>query len=181
MHAPRQFVSFLILIGIALTSWPAAGAASDVSAVSHAVLANGKIAGRVTEATTGEPLPGVQVFITDTQQGTVTDVDGYYAIINVRPGNYTVSFRFVGFTTQTFTDVPVEPDKTYTLDVEMSEEVIEGEEVVVTAERPIVQMDRTTTTAYVGEKEIQALPVTNLSEIKDLQAGVVDGPRRPCG
>lgn len=175
MHAPRKFVSFLAFLGIALIAFPVAGVPFALASETPEGLANGKIAGRVTEATTGEPLPGVQVFIVETQQGTVTDVDGYYALINVRPGNYTVSFRFVGFATQTFTDVPVEPDKTYTLNVEMAEEVIEGEEVVVTAERPIVQMDRTTTTAYVGEKEIQSLPVTNLSEIIDLQAGVVDG------
>lgn len=139
------------------------------------IAANGKIAGVVTEEETGEPLPGVQVVIEETGQGTVTNEDGYYAIINVRPGSYTVTFRFVGFATKTFTEVPVEPDKTYTLDVAMAVEVIEGEEVIVTAERPIVQMDRTTTTAYVDEKQIQDLPVSNLSEIIDLQAGVVDG------
>ncbi len=176
MYAPRQLISLLALLGIVVIVPPALAEVDGApSMVDELTYGPGKLVGHVTEAATGEPLPGVQIFVVETNQGTVTDTEGYYSLINIKPGDYTVVFRFVGFATSTFTDVPVEPDKTYTLDVEMAEEIIEGEEVVVTAERPIVQMDRTTTTAFVGEKEIQALPVTNLSEIIDLQAGVVDG------
>ena len=37
----------------------------------------------------------------------------------------------------------------------MSEEVIEGEEIIVTAERPIVEKDRTTTTSYVSAAQLE--------------------------
>lgn len=171
----RQRVRWPLVFALLLISIPGISRAGDLGVALRAGPPTGKLAGRVVEAATGDPLPGVQIFIEATAQGAVTDPDGYYAIINIRPGLYTVTFRYVGFATQTFTEVPIEPDKTFTLDVQMTEEVIEGQEVVITAERPIVQMDRTTTTAYVGEKEIQALPVTNLQEIIDLQAGVVDG------
>ena len=167
MYHSRSLQTLAVALTLVLSALPSPGAA--------AVGPTGKIAGQVTDATTGEPLPGVQIIIEELNQGTVTDIDGYYALLNVKPGDYTVTFRYIGFATQTFKEVPVVVDKTYTLDVKMSEEVIQGEEVVVTAERPIVQMDRTTTTAFVSEKEIQELPVTNLSEIIDLQAGVVDG------
>lgn len=135
----------------------------------------GKIAGVVTEAATGQPLPGVQIVIEETGQGTVTNLDGYYMILNVRPGTYTLLFKYLGYADVRVTNVQVEPDKTTPLDVRMEETVIEGEEVVVVAERPIVQMDRTTTTAFVGEEELEALPVTNLGEVINQQAGVVDG------
>ena len=122
----------------------------------------GKIAGYVTDAATGEPLPGVQVYIEETMQGTTTGADGYYVIINVKPGSYTLVFKFVGYADVRVQNVRVEVDKTTTIDVRMQETVIQGQEVVVVAERPIVQMDRTTTTAFVGEEELQALPVTNI-------------------
>ncbi len=44
----------------------------------------GKIAGTVTDASTGETIPGVNVAIEGTTQGAVTDADGFYTIINVR-------------------------------------------------------------------------------------------------
>ncbi|WP_243663545.1 carboxypeptidase-like regulatory domain-containing protein [Rhodothermus marinus] len=55
----------------------------------------GKIVGRVTDAQTGEPLPGVNVVILETQQGASTDADGYYVILNVRPGTYTLRASMV--------------------------------------------------------------------------------------
>ncbi|MCB0719909.1 MAG: TonB-dependent receptor, partial [Bacteroidetes bacterium] len=79
------------------------------------------------------------------------------------------------FATVTVTDVQVIPDRTTEIDVTMQEEVLQGEEIVVVAERPIVERDRTTTTAFVDQKQIEALPVTSVSEIIDLQAGVVEG------
>ena len=46
----------------------------------------GKIAGKVTDAATGERLPGVNIVIEGTLQGTSTNVNGEYVIIGVRPG-----------------------------------------------------------------------------------------------
>lgn len=135
----------------------------------------GKISGTVTEAATGEPLPGVQIVVEETGQGTVSASDGFYSVLNVKAGTYNVVFRFVGFAPTRVENVQVEIDKTTPLDMAMQEAVIEGEEVIVTAERPIVQMDRTTTTSYVDEAQIEALPVANIGEIINLQAGVVDG------
>ncbi len=134
----------------------------------------GKISGNVIDDF-GAPLPGVQVVIEGTQRGTVTAADGFYQIVSVDPGTYALNFRFIGFADLTVTGVQVVPDQTTTIDATMREEVVQGEEVVVVAQRPIVQKDRTTTTAYVDEEQIEALPVTSLSEIINLQAGVVDG------
>ncbi len=43
----------------------------------------GKIAGRITDALSGEPLPFVNVIIMGTNLGAATDIDGYYSILNV--------------------------------------------------------------------------------------------------
>lgn len=136
---------------------------------------SGKVQGTVTDAATGEPLPGVNVLIEGTAQGTATDLDGTYTIVGVRPDTYTLVFSFIGYRTARIEGVRVSIDVTTTTDVVLQEEVFEGEEVVVTAERELVQRDLTATTAFVSGDEIQALPVENFSEVVELQAGVVNG------
>ena len=135
----------------------------------------GKISGTVTDAVSGDPLTGVNVVIDGTTTGAVTDLDGFYDIFGVRPGTYDVRVSYIGFQEVRVQGVQVNPNQTTDLDVTLSEQVIEGQEVVVTAERPVVQRDRTTTTAFVNSEQIENLPVTNLGEIISLQAGVVDG------
>jgi outer membrane receptor protein involved in Fe transport len=66
-------------------------------------------------------------------------------------------------------------DKTTTVDMTMSEEVIEGQEIIVTAERPIVEKDRTTTTSYISSEQLEALPLVSINEAINQTAGVVDG------
>lgn len=134
----------------------------------------GKIAGKVVDES-GEPLIGVQVFIEGTTKGVLTDIDGKYTIVNLDPGKYTVVFSYIGFATTRVQEVEVIVDKTTEVDVTLVEEVIEGQEIVVTAERPIVEKDRTTTTAYISSEQLEALPIVNLSEAINQQAGVVDG------
>ncbi|MFN1834203.1 carboxypeptidase regulatory-like domain-containing protein [Balneola sp. MJW-20] len=134
----------------------------------------GKIAGTVVDES-GEPLPGVQIFIVGTSKGTISDVDGKYSLVNLKPGKYIVEFRFLGFATYRVENVEVIVDKTTTIDATLREAVIEGEEVVVVAERPIVEADRTTTTSYISSEQLENLPIVSVDEAVNQQAGVVDG------
>jgi uncharacterized DUF497 family protein len=135
----------------------------------------GKIAGVVTDAEFGSGLPGVNVFIEGTTQGTATNVDGSFSIIGVPPGTYTVVASYIGFATQKTENVVVNAGLTVEVDFELREEVFEGEEIVVVAEKPLVQKDLTATTAIVSGDEIRSLPVENFGQVIGLQAGVVDG------
>ncbi|MFT5143317.1 MAG: outer membrane receptor protein involved in Fe transport [Rhodothermales bacterium] len=135
----------------------------------------GKVVGTVVEAGTGEPLPGVNVALVGTTQGSVTDLDGNFLILRVKPGTYSVSASFIGFSTVIVQGVEVIVDATSRVDFTIAEQVFEGEEIVVTAERGIVQVDRTTTTAVVNAAQLEALPVTSINDAVNLQAGVVDG------
>ena len=67
----------------------------------------GKISGRVVDAATGVGLPGVNVVIEGTTQGTTHDIDGYYDIIQVKPGTYSVVASFIGFATMIVEEVEV--------------------------------------------------------------------------
>ncbi len=134
----------------------------------------GKITGFITD-TSGETLPGVQIFIEGSTRGTISELDGFYQLLNLDPGFYTVVFKYIGFADIRISDVEVLPDKTTEISVKMRSAVIEGQEITVVAERPLIQRDRTTTTATVNERQISNLPVVSLAQIVNLQAGVVDG------
>ncbi len=135
----------------------------------------GKIAGRVTDSATGEPLPGVNVVVVGSTLGSVADADGYYTIVNVKPGTYEVQASMIGYARVTVQQVRVQVDRTTDVDIAMTEEAIQAGEVIVVAEREVVQLDRTTTTSYVDSERLDALPVTNVQEAIELQAGVVAG------
>jgi hypothetical protein len=135
----------------------------------------GKIAGRVTDARTGEPLIGVNVVIVGTTTGAATDENGYYVILTVRPGTHSLRASYLGYASQLVHDVRVRIDMTTEIDFSLVEESFEGEEVVVVADRPLVQRDLTNTATSISSQEIAALPVESFSDIVNLQAGVVDG------
>jgi outer membrane receptor protein involved in Fe transport len=134
----------------------------------------GKISGRVTDAK-GEPLPGTNIVLLGTTLGGVTDIEGYYGIINIPPGSYDVQYRFVGYRAFTVRQLQVTVNNTTKRDVTLQEESITTEAVVVTAEKPVVEVNLTSTISTVSDKDIQALPVQSLQDIVNLQAGVVDG------
>ncbi len=135
----------------------------------------GKISGRVLDKETNEGLPGVNVILVGTTWGAATDVDGYFQIINLPPGGYNLSASMIGYGGITIENVKVHVDRTTTQNIVLSQQVIAGETVVIEAERPLIERDRTNTAAYVDAETIQDLPVQEVSEIIQLQAGVVTG------
>lgn len=135
----------------------------------------GKIAGRIIDAETKEPLPGVNVVLEGTTLGAATDANGYYVITNIPPGTYTVIVSAVGYRKITVKNVKVSADLTTTLNFEMESEAIGLPPVVVEAERPLVRADLTSSQAVVDAEQIRELPVENFQRVLTLQAGVVVG------
>ena len=58
---------------------------------------SGKISGKVVDAETGEPLVGVNIIIRGTHTGVASDIDGFYFIINLNPGVYTLEASYIGY------------------------------------------------------------------------------------
>ena len=135
----------------------------------------GKIAGRILDAETGQPLIGANVVIMGTQMGASTDLDGYYTILNVKPGIYTIEISYMGYQSVRVENVKVSVDLTTKVDRSLTMSVAAGEAIVFIAERPMVTKDLTATTASVDAQAIETLPVTELAEVLELQAGYVNG------
>jgi TonB dependent receptor-like, beta-barrel/CarboxypepD_reg-like domain/TonB-dependent Receptor Plug Domain len=134
----------------------------------------GKIAGRVTDKTTGEPLPFVNIVIVGTTMGAASDVDGYYNILNLAPGTYSVKASAIGYNSMLVENVKVSIDFTTKVDFTLAATSVElGQEVVVIATKPLVQKDLTSSTATINSQDIQALPITSFQDALQLQAGIV--------
>ncbi len=132
----------------------------------------GKISGRVVDKETEEGLPGVNVVIEGTSMGAATDVDGYYFIINIPPDQYTLRADMMGYKAVRKTNVNVNIDKTTKVNFELEKEVIEGEEVTVTAEREIVQLDVSNTQAVVEPENIESTSFFEISDVLVTQPGI---------
>ncbi|UCH62011.1 MAG: TonB-dependent receptor [Fidelibacterota bacterium] len=137
----------------------------------------GKIAGRVVDSATGDPLPGANVLVEGTALGAATDANGDYFIIAVPPGTYSVRAQVIGYAAVVQSEVRVLLNLTTTADFGMSVEAIAGEEVRVVAVRPVVQPDVSANVANVSAIEIEDVPVAGVSEFINLQAGIEPGMR----
>ena len=136
----------------------------------------GKIAGIITDKSTGEPLAGVNVIVDNTTKGAASDLDGSYFIIGLTPGKYNLTISYISYADVHISNVDVSMDQTTTINIELQSATLEMEgSIEVVAERPIIRRDLTSTEATVGKEQIDILPVENLSEVINLQAGVIDG------
>jgi outer membrane receptor protein involved in Fe transport len=135
----------------------------------------GKISGRVMDQETNEPLIGVTVLIEGTSMGAATDVDGYYMINNVPPGNYNLIFSAVGYQKKKMTNVKVSVDFTTKQNISLKSEAISVEGVTIEAQAPLVRQDLTSSHTVVDASTIQALPVESVSQILSTQAGITTG------
>jgi len=119
-----------------------------------ALAQTGKIAGTITDVATGDPLSGVHVFIEGTTIGTSTDIDGYFTILNARPGTCNLRASLTGYTRVMIESVEVNIGLTTEVDIVLQEETIGGEEVVITSARPIIQRDIASSQRNIDEEEI---------------------------
>lgn len=137
----------------------------------------GKIQGTVTDKKTGERLPSVNIMIVGTSFGSASDINGEYFILQIAPGDYTVKFSMVGYKDFIVRNVKVSAELTTRINAELEETTLDiGGEVVVVAERPVIQKDVTASIQFLGAEEMVRLPVTDAKEGLFVQAGVFFDP-----
>ncbi|MEZ4700942.1 MAG: TonB-dependent receptor [Rhodothermales bacterium] len=130
---------------------------------------NGGVEGVVKDRATGELLPGATVVVDGTALGTATDSDGRYRLTGVPDGPQTLIVSYVGYRS---VRVPatIVPNETIQLDVELELDVIEGQEIIVTAQAEgqiaaiNAQLASNTIINVVSAARIQELPDANAAE-----------------
>lgn len=117
------------------------------------------VSGVVKSAEDGETMPGVNVFVKGTTQGTITDIDGNFTL-KVPEDATALVFSFVGMISQ---EIAIGTQTTF--NVTMEPETTDLEEVVVTA-LGITKAEKAVgfATSVVKSDELQAVPRANVSE-----------------
>ena len=138
-----------------------------IAVLPTAVMAQGQVTGTVVDAT-GEPIIGASVVVKGTTTGTVTDLDGNFTIPNVTK-DATLVISYVGYRTQ---NLALEGRNR--LDVTLDEDKQLIDEVVVVGYGVQRKTDVTGALTRVGEKEMNAKPVSNAFEALQGKAAGVD-------
>ncbi|OGU34594.1 MAG: hypothetical protein A2068_04025 [Ignavibacteria bacterium GWB2_35_6b] len=138
---------------------------------------NTNIKGTVKETFTGEALWGANIIIVGTSFGGSTDLDGNYMIQNLPPGSYVLRITYIGYKQQE-TTVDVVLGKTTKIDFEMEPDVVEGETVIISAQREgqiaaiNQQLSANSIKNIVSADKIEELPESNAAEAVGRLPGV---------
>jgi len=169
MRLPRRLsresgfacLSMLAALAVILVAAPAFGQAT------------GRITGRVTDAKNGAPLAYANVSIIGTAFGNITNQVGEYVIDYLPVGTYVVQVSYMGYGTSRLSDVVVEADRSTSVNISLDAEALMADEIIVEAERPLVDVEKTTTTRRMGEEEVKVRPISTVAEAVATQPGVV--------
>ena len=132
----------------------------------------GKVSGKISDQSTGEPLIGANVMLVGSSLGSATDVNGMYHILNVPPGYYDLKVNMIGYGDKTVTGVRVEIDLTAVIDLDLAVEAIEGQMITVEANQKLVKVDVASSQKSISSEKIAEMPVSSVSEVVGLSAGV---------
>ncbi|MCH8496340.1 MAG: carboxypeptidase-like regulatory domain-containing protein, partial [Balneolales bacterium] len=131
----------------------------------------GTLSGYVTDARTGEPLTGATVALADTQLGAFTDLDGYYTISRIPPGNYTVVVTYVGYEREERINISIRTAGNRDINFELREASTELDEVVVTVSEPFRNPDESPLSyRRLSPEEISTYPAGNSDIAKVVQS-----------
>src|SRR5216117_3172713 len=118
--------------------------------LSAAARAQSTIAGVVKDSS-GAVLPGVTVeaaspALIEKTRAAVTDAQGAYKIVDLRPGQYALTFTLTGFNTVKRDGIDLPSSFTATINVELKVGAL-AETVIVTGESPVVDVQSNTRAA----------------------------------
>ncbi|WP_318308058.1 SusC/RagA family TonB-linked outer membrane protein [Flagellimonas crocea] len=151
----KRYSAFILSMTMMLVGGSAMAAAPDLDEVTSPPYQT-TITGTVVD-NFGTPLPGTNVIVKGTTNGTQTDFDGNYSI--TAPSDATLIFSYVGFKT---VEIPVNGNAT--LDVTMQEDAAALDEVVVTGYGSQTRGELTGSVGTVDVAEATKTPVVNAAE-----------------
>jgi len=142
---------------LVVLSKPGSNFGNDMLRRANVMQQQRSVSGRVMDQS-DQPLPGVSIVVKGTTQGTVTNADGKYSLINI-PDDATLVFSFVGMRTQ-----EVIVGSQTNINVTMEEDVIGIEEVVAIGYGTVRKSDLTGSVSSIKADELQATPITSIDQ-----------------
>ena len=157
----KWMVLFVLFCGFILSSPLIASADSNGSDLENmtnkALQQEIEISGTVTDAQTGDPLPGVNIVVQGTTTGTTTDMDGNYTL--EVPADATLVFSFVGYQQQS-----VDVSGQQQINVQLKQAVTELEEVVAIGYATRQAGEVTGSVSSVNTEDLEEMAAVNASE-----------------
>jgi TonB-dependent receptor len=145
------------------------GIAFLVLVLAPSIFAQGTLRGVITDSLTQKALVGANVFLSGTAIGSATNIEGEYTVKPIPEGTYTVKVSYIGYKPNLI-EVVIKDNITTRLDIQLTLDVIEGEEVVVTGQLSgqvsAINQQRTSNTIInvISEEKIKELPDANAAE-----------------
>lgn len=133
---------------------------------------NGILEGKIHDSVTKENIVSVTVQIVGTNLGTVSNIDGYYTVYNIRAGVYDVKYSLLGYKSVIMKGVSINADMRTRIDILMEQTSVELGAVEIVSQKPLIQKDQPSTAFSIGEVKLEKLPVTTFQEVLSLQPGV---------
>ncbi len=137
---------------------------------------NGTLTGSVKDANTGQALSGATVFIIGTYKGAYTDEAGKFSIPNVKSGDYSIRFTYVGYAEKIYNGITIESGKTKRLEVTMVEVGATLGEVEIVGKRGLIDLESGKSETDVSASDIAQMTVKNVQEVVAMQVGVSENP-----
>src|SRR5271169_2172730 len=125
----------------------------------------GTLQGVVIDKDSKEPLIGVSVLVVGTNQGAATDADGNFQVNNLDAGTYDIRFSIVGYQQLVYKQVVIRPDLRTKISVAMVQSAVQLSEMEITAERPLIEKDVTSTNYSVGTSQVDKLPIRDVQDL----------------
>lgn len=147
-------------------------------ASTFAVFSQGKISGRVIDASTREVLSSVNIIIAGTTIGTTTKDDGTFELRNAPLGYIKVQASYLGYKTLLSNDYLVTQEKTPYIFIELEEESSSLDEIVIKRKLFKKNIESPLSLKSLGLAEIEKIPGGNRDILKVLQSlpGVASNP-----
>jgi hypothetical protein len=131
---------------------------------------NASLKGRVVDAVNNEPLPFVNVIVSGTSIGTITDMDGNFVLTGLTPGFVRVETSFVGYRRAVSSEVEVSAARVNSVEIQMEEQKEQIEEVTVTASPFHKTKKSPVSLRSIGIGEIEKSPGANRDISKVIQS-----------
>ncbi|MFU8859746.1 MAG: SusC/RagA family TonB-linked outer membrane protein [Cyclonatronaceae bacterium] len=138
-----------------------------------ALAQSGVLRGVVTDAETGESVPGANVLIADLGRGASSDIDGNYRIENLPAGNHVVTVSFLGYRTFRET-VAITAGQTTVLNLSLQIGTIGLDELIVSGYAVTTKREVTGSISSVRAQEIQDVPLQNTESLLQGRAAGVN-------
>ncbi len=135
--------------------------------------AGGRISGLVSDAETGEGLPGVNVVVKGTYRGSATDINGEFTIHNLPQGTVDLELSYLGYRNVLATGVAVLEGQTVHKEYGMERSYLAGEDVVIIGKKPLYEVDNTSSSTRVELEEVRTMIVEDITDVVSQQVGVV--------